>query len=55
MEKNKDPLNDTAVNVLKSAKDNQLMLDIWSDYKTQEETAKEEKKAGGACGGSAQY
>jgi hypothetical protein len=46
LEKNKDPLNDTAINVLKGAKGNQLLLDIWADFKTQEETAKEEKSKG---------
>ncbi|GMR57873.1 hypothetical protein PMAYCL1PPCAC_28068 [Pristionchus mayeri] len=35
LEKNKDPLNDTAVAVLKHAEGNQLLLDIWSDYITQ--------------------
>uniref|UniRef100_A0A915JUY7 Myosin-3 n=1 Tax=Romanomermis culicivorax TaxID=13658 RepID=A0A915JUY7_ROMCU len=45
LEKNKDPLNDSAVAVLKGASDNQLLLDIWSDYMTQEE-ALEAQKAG---------
>ncbi len=40
LEKNKDPLNDTAVTVLKTSKENKLMLDIWDDYKTQEDIAK---------------
>lgn len=39
LEKNKDPLNDSAVAVLKAGNGNQLMLDIWSDYVTQEEAA----------------
>ncbi|KAE9548564.1 hypothetical protein FO519_008223, partial [Halicephalobus sp. NKZ332] len=39
LEKNKDPLNDTAVSVLKTSQGNQLMLDIWFDYVTQEEAA----------------
>ena len=39
LEKNKDPLNDSAVSVLKAAAGNQLMLDIWQDYTTQEEAA----------------
>ena len=46
MEKNKDPLNDTAVSTLKAAKDNQLMQDIWADYQTQEELAVAEKTKG---------
>ncbi|KAH7722128.1 myosin heavy chainfast skeletal muscle [Aphelenchoides avenae] len=45
LEKNKDPLNDSAVSVLKSSQGNQLMLDIWEDYITQEEAA-EMAKAG---------
>ncbi|VDM67629.1 unnamed protein product, partial [Strongylus vulgaris] len=50
LEKNKDPLNDTAVSVLKANKDNQLMMELWADYNTQEEiasAAKEGKKAPG--------
>jgi myosin heavy chain 6/7 len=39
LEKNKDPLNDSAVSVLKAAHGNQIMLDIWYDYVTQEEAA----------------
>ncbi|CDW55353.1 Myosin tail family protein [Trichuris trichiura] len=46
LEKNKDPLNDTAVSVLKHGEGNQLLLDIWKDYQTQEEAA-EIVKAGG--------
>jgi myosin heavy subunit len=38
LEKNKDPLNDSAVSVLKTAS-NQLTLEIFSDYVTQEEAA----------------
>ncbi|VDK50027.1 unnamed protein product [Gongylonema pulchrum] len=45
LEKNKDPLNDSAVAVLKHCKGNQLLLDIWTDYQTQEEAA-EAAKAG---------
>uniref|UniRef100_A0A1I7XLC0 Myosin motor domain-containing protein n=1 Tax=Heterorhabditis bacteriophora TaxID=37862 RepID=A0A1I7XLC0_HETBA len=37
LEKNKDPLNDTAVTVLKANKGNQLMTDLWADYNTQED------------------
>lgn len=36
--KNKDPLNDSAVSVLKTAS-NQLTLEIFADYVTQEEAA----------------
>ncbi|KAL1237357.1 Myosin-4 [Trichinella pseudospiralis] len=43
LEKNKDPLNDTAVNVLKHANGNQLLLDIWKDYQTQEEALEASK------------
>jgi myosin protein heavy chain len=50
LEKNKDPLNDTAVNVLKNSQNNKLILDIWRDYTTQEETAAEEKKTGKQVG-----
>ncbi|KAK0408652.1 hypothetical protein QR680_004074 [Steinernema hermaphroditum] len=49
LEKNKDPLNDTAVSVLKHGQGNQLSLDIWSDYQTQEEAAEAAKA--GAVGG----
>lgn len=36
LEKNKDPLNDSAVRVLKTnSQGNQLMRDIWDDYVTQ--------------------
>ncbi|TKR70123.1 hypothetical protein L596_022184 [Steinernema carpocapsae] len=49
LEKNKDPLNDTAVAVLKHGEGNQLMLDIWQDYQTQEEAAEAAKS--GAVGG----
>ncbi|CAI5453365.1 unnamed protein product [Caenorhabditis angaria] len=50
LEKNKDPLNDTAVALLKHAEGMNLMLDIWSDYQTQEEAA-EAAKAGTGGGG----
>ncbi|VDK52965.1 unnamed protein product [Anisakis simplex] len=40
LEKNKDPLNDTAVEVLKSNGGMTLMSAIWEDYKTQEDIAK---------------
>jgi myosin protein heavy chain len=50
LEKNKDPLNDSAVSVLKTAT-NQLTLDIFSDYVTQEEAAELAKSgAGGGKG-----
>lgn len=35
LEKNKDPLNDTAVTVLKATQGNNLLKDIWDDYSTQ--------------------
>jgi myosin protein heavy chain len=47
LEKNKDPLNDSVVAVLKNSTGNALVKTIWSDYQTQEEAAAIEK-AGGA-------
>ncbi|KAI1720615.1 myosin head (motor domain) domain-containing protein [Ditylenchus destructor] len=44
LEKNKDPLNDSAVSVLKGATGNELMLEIFSDYVTQEEAAEMAKQ-----------
>ncbi|KAI3415402.1 Myosin N-terminal SH3-like domain [Globodera pallida] len=35
LEKNKDPLNDTLVGVLKASTDNALLVELWSDYTTQ--------------------
>ncbi|CAD6186727.1 unnamed protein product [Caenorhabditis auriculariae] len=49
LEKNKDPLNDTAVALLKHANDMNLMLDIWSDYQTQEEAAEAAKSGTGGA------
>ncbi|CAK5025246.1 unnamed protein product [Meloidogyne enterolobii] len=49
LEKNKDPLNDSAVSILKSAQNNQLLLDIFEDYVTQEEAA-ELAKSGQSSG-----
>lgn len=46
LEKNKDPLNDTAAAVLKSSPKNALLPVLWDDYQTQEE-AVEAVKAGG--------
>lgn len=43
MEKNKDPLNDTCVSVMKKATGNDLLLEIWNDYTTQEEAAQQAK------------
>jgi myosin protein heavy chain len=37
LEKNKDPLNDTCVSVMKATKTNKLLLELWSNYQTQEE------------------
>ncbi|VBB27201.1 unnamed protein product, partial [Acanthocheilonema viteae] len=39
LEKNKDPLNDTAVSFLKANTGMILMTQIWEDYKTQEDIA----------------
>ncbi|KHJ40863.1 myosin head [Trichuris suis] len=53
LEKNKDPLNDSVVSVLKSSVDNRLIVDIWADYETQEESSKKKvdpvKKKGKAA------
>ncbi|KAK5974009.1 Myosin heavy chain [Trichostrongylus colubriformis] len=48
LEKNKDPLNDTAVALLKTHSEGcKLMLDIWADYQTQEEAAEAAKSGAG--------
>jgi len=47
LEKNKDPLNDSVVGVLKASKTNKLLVKIWEDYKTQEEQAKMGADGGG--------
>ncbi|VDD85927.1 unnamed protein product [Enterobius vermicularis] len=47
LEKNKDPLNDTCVAVLKASQGNALLNEIWSDYTTQEEAAAAAKDGGG--------
>ncbi|KAK0404980.1 hypothetical protein QR680_017737 [Steinernema hermaphroditum] len=47
LEKNKDPLNDTVVSVMKQSKGNDLLLEVWSDYVTQEEAAVKAKEGGG--------
>uniref|UniRef100_A0A0N5A362 Myosin head n=1 Tax=Parastrongyloides trichosuri TaxID=131310 RepID=A0A0N5A362_PARTI len=39
LEKNKDPLNDTVVSVMKGTKKNDLLLELWANYATQEEAA----------------
>ncbi|OZC07256.1 myosin head [Onchocerca flexuosa] len=39
LEKNKDPLNDTAISILKANTGMALMTEIWEDYKTQEDIA----------------
>uniref|UniRef100_A0A0N5AUY4 Myosin head n=1 Tax=Syphacia muris TaxID=451379 RepID=A0A0N5AUY4_9BILA len=46
LEKNKDPLNDTCVGVLKASQGNKLLNEIWSDYTTQEEAAAAAKDGG---------
>ena len=48
LEKNKDPLNDTLVSVLKKAQGCELMKEVWSDYQTQEEAVAASSKGGGA-------
>ncbi|KHJ98009.1 myosin head [Oesophagostomum dentatum] len=48
LEKNKDPLNDTAVALLKTHSQGcKLMLEIWADYQTQEEAAEAAKSGAG--------
>ncbi|KAK6019874.1 myosin head [Ostertagia ostertagi] len=37
LEKNKDPLNDTVVQVMKNSKKNDLLVEVWQDYQTMEE------------------
>ncbi|PIO76012.1 myosin head [Teladorsagia circumcincta] len=39
LEKNKDPLNDTVVQVMKNSKKNDLLVEVWQDYQTMEEAA----------------
>ncbi|MFH4975774.1 hypothetical protein AB6A40_002483 [Gnathostoma spinigerum] len=48
LEKNKDPLNDTVVSVMKSSKKNELLNTVWKDYVTQEEAAESVAKGGEA-------
>ncbi|KJH43074.1 myosin head [Dictyocaulus viviparus] len=48
LEKNKDPLNDSAVALLKTHSHGcKLMLEIWADYQTQEEAAEAVKSGTG--------
>ncbi|CAI2356211.1 unnamed protein product [Caenorhabditis sp. 36 PRJEB53466] len=47
LEKNKDPLNDTVVTVMKASKINALIVEVWQDYTTQEEAAVATKTTGG--------
>lgn len=44
LEKNKDPLNDSAVGVLKASPENELLRTIWASYQTQEDQAKAQSK-----------
>lgn len=44
LEKNKDPLNDTVVTVMKASKGNDLVVEIWQDYQTQEDIANMSKQ-----------
>ena len=39
LEKNKDPLNDTVIAVLKVSEGNKLLGTVWADYQTMEEAA----------------
>uniref|UniRef100_A0A8R1HU94 Uncharacterized protein n=1 Tax=Caenorhabditis japonica TaxID=281687 RepID=A0A8R1HU94_CAEJA len=47
LEKNKDPLNDTLVSCMKQSKQNDLLVEVWGDYTTQEEAAAKAKEGGG--------
>ncbi|KAF8362008.1 myo-1 [Pristionchus pacificus] len=47
LEKNKDPLNDTVVSVMKGGKNNALLSTVWENYQTQEEAANAAKSGGG--------
>ncbi|CAJ0577986.1 unnamed protein product, partial [Mesorhabditis spiculigera] len=47
LEKNKDPLNDTVVGVMKASKGNPLLGEIWKGHQTQEELQALQKEAGG--------
>ncbi|KRY21283.1 Myosin-3 [Trichinella patagoniensis] len=53
LEKNKDPLNESVVNVLKASDGNKLLSEVWADYFTQEDLAKKKttpsKKKGKAA------
>ncbi|KAE9549706.1 hypothetical protein FO519_007082 [Halicephalobus sp. NKZ332] len=56
LEKNKDPLNDTFVGVLKASKSNALLNEVWQNYTTQEEQAAMAKStAGGKKGKSGSF
>ncbi|KAF1748516.1 hypothetical protein GCK72_024983 [Caenorhabditis remanei] len=46
LEKNKDPLNDTVVTVMKASKEHALIVEVWQDYTTQEEAAAAATKGG---------
>lgn len=43
LEKNKDPLNDTLVQVMKQSQSNKLLVEVWGDYTTQEEALAKSK------------
>ncbi|KAI1727505.1 myosin head (motor domain) domain-containing protein [Ditylenchus destructor] len=43
LEKNKDPLNDSLVAILKASGGNKLMNEVWADYTTQEEAMTAQK------------
>uniref|UniRef100_A0A7E4ZQZ6 Myosin-3 n=1 Tax=Panagrellus redivivus TaxID=6233 RepID=A0A7E4ZQZ6_PANRE len=47
LEKNKDPLNDSLVAVMKASTTNNLEPVVWCDYTTQEEAAAKAKEGGG--------
>ncbi|CAD5223229.1 unnamed protein product [Bursaphelenchus okinawaensis] len=50
LEKNKDPLNDTVVSVLKGNDGMALLSELWADYTTQEDTAANESRGKKAPG-----
>uniref|UniRef100_A0AAF5I0Q2 Myosin motor domain-containing protein n=1 Tax=Strongyloides stercoralis TaxID=6248 RepID=A0AAF5I0Q2_STRER len=46
LEKNKDPLNDTVVTVLKANTGNTLLSEVWEDYKTQQDISDAAARSG---------
>ncbi|VDP06818.1 unnamed protein product, partial [Soboliphyme baturini] len=55
LEKNKDPLNECIISVMKSTSKNKLLLDIWSDYMTREDLQKSGLEAAKKVGKSSSF